>query len=576
MPRVPRLTNQSVRLTPTPMVQTNAEAEGAPLARVAGQLGQVIEQEVNRAREVQVTDALVRLRSARDRALYDPKNGVLNRRMADALDTPKAFQDVFAPEVSAIAASIRDPEARRAFEQRAAQERVEAEGIVLRHVDAETERLDAVRSEERAQQLADDIINGNESKLAEWEATLRGRLDRQGLDAETIDARIARGLSGLRLAQIDQLAQTNPSVARETLDRYADQLQGKDLSNAQRIVRAGTLAVESQAARDALVAEFPDNEAEALQAVRDRYEGEMEDKVRERVEAHFADKRRLEKQVTTDLYNEVAAVAQRTGDTASIAVKLEELRERDPALAARVERLARQTRTGEAAETDWNIFWPLINSNVEVLREVDPLQYKAVLAPAQFNTLVNVVTKARQTGAYAQQAASLNEGQVLRETFTRARADGLLPQNVTSPNQLSGENGTRFTQLTAAVNAELATWSQNNGGRTPDSETQRTIIQRVLDDRVLETSGWNSELPRAMVLADETSEELTGAAAQRNAERITTRAAQELRNRFRAQLTQGGFSVTEEKVNALITLYADPNLTPAQKETAALAIARGR
>lgn len=521
----------------------------AVVASGLGVIADIAQQARERGNAIRLNDAEVQARRLRTRILLDPKTGVLNRQRQAAFDAPEVAGREWDAGVAEIAQTLA-PDQRDAFRARAAQIRAEIEDQTFRHVRREMDVVD----EETATALRDDllaqIVQDAGSPLVEQALgraieTERGLLSRKGLTPEAQERAIADLRSRARLAEITALAERNPSVARETLERYAEELRGKDKVDAQRLVRAGTMAVESQTARDTLIAEFPDSEADALKAVSDRYEGKMENVVRQRVEAYFADKRRLDAQVTNDLFNQLAVVAQTTGDLAPNQAELERLRERDPAKARRLEAYAKQTRTGRAAETDWEVWDRLTQMNTEQLRDINPLEYRSELADREYNALNRMVQRSRGTGEFAREQPGMTEAQLTNTAFEEAQRLELLPRNVTSARALKGEQGVRFTQLMDGVQAEIDRRVAEQNGRPLSRQQQREAIAAVYDDLVMEKVGifGSRAVPRAMVTDPTRARELTPAEREDVQQgRIPRPIAGETREAYWNRLVQRGVS----------------------------------
>lgn len=551
MPRVPRLTTPQVAPQPRPMVAESAAMQPeAVAANVLGTIAKVADEARQKANAIRLNEAEVEARRLRTSILLDPQRGVLNRQRQAAFDAPEVAGREWDMGVSRIASTL-NADVREAFLSRANQIRAEIEDQTFRHVRQQMDVVDRETAEALRTDLLNQIVDDPQNEavvaqsLARAEEVERGLLTRRGVVGEAQDKAVAELRSRAALARITALAETNPSVARETLTRVEDQLQGKDKLDAQRLVRAGTLAVESQAARDQLLAEFPTDEAAALKAVSDRYSGEMEDVVRQRVEAAFADQRRLQAQATNDLFNDLAVVAQ-TGDLASRQADVERLRELDPAKARRLEAYATQARTGRAAETDWETWDRLTNLNTEQLREINPLEYRAELADREYNALNRMVQRARGTGEFAREQAGMSEAQLTNTAFEEAQRLELLPRNITSARALKGEDGVRFSQLMDEIQAEMDRRVAAQNGRPLSRQEQREAINAVYDDLVMENVGTirrNRMVPRAMVLNTETMRELTPEErTEVQAGRVPRPIAGETREQYWNRLVQRGIA----------------------------------
>ena len=274
MPRVPVLSTRQV--APSVRAAPNVSPASVPgmglaagLSTLAEGVGEIARKARDQANEVRLNAAEVEVRALRNRILNDPQKGLLSRRGENAFTAPEDASGLWRSGLSEISARLTDPDVRQAFEARAAMLGVELEDVVNRHVSGEMDRVDADRTKAIIEDSLATIGQAPENlaqvdvDIARAEETMVGRLRRQGVAPEVLEAERAKLRSQARLAQIGALAAENPEMARAAFERYADDLQGKDRTDAQRTVERETLEARAQAGRDAIVREFT-VETEAL------------------------------------------------------------------------------------------------------------------------------------------------------------------------------------------------------------------------------------------------------------------------------------------------------------------------
>lgn len=582
MATIPRLNRPSVRATPEQSTLPNinpAQAVGVGLQQAAQVTGEFA-RELNRLNEIRVNEALAEYATEADRFLNDPKDGLMARQGTKAAEGLDPFRDRVNLARADIEAKLGNENQRALFARQAERFTNEANRRAFWHIQNETRKVDAQSFEVLTRRDLGSVIAAAQQGadpsaiITEMQRRVATYGDRQGWAPEVIAQARTEMISTARLAQVEALAARDPEMASKVLTDHLEEIAPSQREKARTFVDAANMAVRSQSNRDVILAEFGDDEKAALEAVHARFEGAMEDQVSQRVQAAYADRRRLLTEDTNRLFNAGAARVMQTGDIGSVdPATIATLTERNPALVTRLERLARQKRTGEAAETDYNVWIPLTNMNADALRSVDPMQYRDVLADREFNILTDMVARAKGTGKFASEEPGLTPAQFESNLFQLAKGDGLLPANATSQTQLKGENLTRYTQLKQAVDAEIQGWRQANGDRSPPRSVQLELIQKALDDRVMEVNGLfggvnPQSIPRAMALPTDKTRELEGEERVSLDQRIGVREAQRVRAEARGELRARGFNVSDNTLDAILLIQSDPRMTDDQKRTA--------
>lgn len=531
------------------------------VAQVGGQLQKVVDEEREKVAEIQTNEALVRLRSARDAALYDPKQGVLTLQRANALDAPTRFSEAWSRDVSAIAAGIKDPEARRRFTMKAEQERVEAESMVLRHVDTETERLDADTTKLRAEALAQDALAfagtaQADGKIAEREALVRGRLSRQGIVGEAQDAAIAQDRSKVRLAQVEALAEREDvDGASSLLERVRGEMVGTDVQSANALVQRVGLDVRSQRASDNLFAAFgPDDEQAAIREAERQFEGAMRDRVVQRLEVAYGRERRFKRETLESYTNQAMTDAYAGRPVNREARTWLEANNYGNVLEA-AGRVQKSAVEGEPVQTNLATYQELRNlllpENRTKFLETNLLEYSDRISRSDLQEFIDAQVALR--GGTTRPSAGVSTSTVLTETFRQAQSSGMFTNADTfgQIEQFPADKET-FNVLRGAVEQAIAAEREVKGELSQPQV--REVIRQTLDGFVLEQRGFPG-FRRGVAVP------VTEAQPSTLAER---------------EIVRLGGTVTAAKVGAILALRDRTDLTPEQKRAEAARIARGQ
>lgn len=180
MPVIPRLRNTSVARRPEQAIASVPAAQGAAVAlgtaaNVAADVARIAERERDRADEIRVNAAEVEGRAAFDRALLDPKEGILQQRGTRAIEAQDGYEDRVTRSLADIEGSLTSERQRMLFRRQAERLKAEAGARVSAHVGGEMRAVD----EESHKALLD----------AEQNAIARAA--RTG-DAAAVDAAIGR------------------------------------------------------------------------------------------------------------------------------------------------------------------------------------------------------------------------------------------------------------------------------------------------------------------------------------------------------------------------------------------------
>ncbi|MCH2240978.1 MAG: transglycosylase SLT domain-containing protein [Aquabacterium sp.] len=259
MPRVPNYDNFQVSPTALPAARVEAPrtpGAGAIQAEQAGQLGQALSQggamasrivtdQVERANEVRVTDAVNRAKEQLFDLTYGPQSGYVNLKGDAALRRPEnrnladEYVEKFQGALADIERDLGNDAQRQAFRQAGEAMRLQIYGDAQRHVAQEfrTHRISIYdgTASTSARQIAlnyNDVREGGlvDQGVRTLEAAVREKARLLGLSQTFADAEVRRAVSGAhRMALGTALERNDPAFAEGYLKKYADQMEADDI-----------------------------------------------------------------------------------------------------------------------------------------------------------------------------------------------------------------------------------------------------------------------------------------------------------------------------------------------------------
>lgn len=504
MPRVPQYQEGQVQHRNLPSAGFSnlpSAAFGADIGRglqdVAGVVGQIAEQEREKADTAQLLEADRELSAWEVQALYTPETGALNRRGKDALGLPDQLLPDYDSRVSAIVARL-NPRIAQRFQALAAGRRDDIQKALFRHVSEQGDFI--LKSEAEAYEatsLAAIAANADDPERVAAEqdrlwASKLATLTRLGATPEIIRAERAGLEAKVHSTLLDQYlaARDYPKAIayyeanREALGERADEY-GKQVEQAR-------LIYEETATADRLIGQFGAGPAAIAQAklIEDPV---LRERVESRIDREAARRERLRNEGERITREQAWAKLEQAPPTADL---YEILTPRElaalsamPGVLAQMEGRQNARLRGLEVKTDPTVFDELHRSmatDPQGFAQTDLTKFYDKLSPAD------------------------------RDYFRKAQADMANPAKIadaaTESQQLatyvwgplgipsSGAKGAdRRGAFMQAYFAEKEAFIAANGGRAPNDRERKEIMQRLMlpfvrNDMV---PGWWDEERRA-------------------------------------------------------------------------------
>jgi hypothetical protein len=336
--------------------------------------------------------------------------------------------------------------------------------------------------------------------------------DRNQMERETIAALVADQTEKARLAQIEALSTRDPEQAKTVLDGAIErgEIRGTNVTKARTFVETATMDVRSQAARDELIALHPDDEKAAIAAARERYTGQMEDEVVRRVKGIFTERRETVRAIGDDLMQEAINAMGDKGNIDAIPrqtmVRLQtEYREKWNNL----RNYAQQLQSGTALISNLDTIQELNDLTPDQWLTTDLNDFRGRLSYDDFRRYSDYQRGIKQPNSGATRAG-MTPPEIDRDLFSAAKEAGLIESSATDMTTLRRfpRENEAFGRVRTRVYEQIQAEAGEKKRPLTEPET-RAVIERVLDDRVLRTSGLDKPLPRAWVGPNASSREMT-------------------------------------------------------------------
>lgn len=457
---------------------TNALARGAQA--VGGALGQIAEQEREKADIAALLDADRRLSAWETSTLYAPETGLLNRKGKDALGIPDEAMPAFDKLQSEIEGGLNE-RARLRFRQMAQGRRSDVERQLGRHVAAQSnvilEQETAAYEATALQAIAAHA--GDPERLAAEKDRLwiakAAALDRLGAGPETIKAERQR-VDGLATAAVidsfmarGQYMQASEyfKANREALGVKADEYAAK--------VKEADLQMREIAESDRILAAHPGAGPAAIREAAKIDDPFLRERVEVRIDREAARNERLRNEydrgVRRSLLEKVELGQDLTPDERVAAAGV-------PGLTEALDVRSRQIAEGVQPVTDDVLWYQLVdeaNNNPTAFAKRDLMQYRPKLDDAKFSELV------RAQGGAEQRAEA---GMLRTAEITKKAADVALGTRGLDPSPQRKEQTKEAQRVAAyrkALDSQVSTWRAANGGKEPPLPE----IQKMADELLM-------------------------------------------------------------------------------------------
>jgi hypothetical protein len=513
VPRVSPQPLQPPRLNPTAPI----EAFGGGIAAEKGGLGDLSGaqqgvqriadetqrmrlQEKARADQIAITDVGGQLAFYRNHSMHDPDTGWMNQFGKNAFEVPEKARDEFWNVAKVMRASLASDDQRAVFDKIATSEWDQMDGQIQQHVAKQKIVYDNDSTQAALDAQHDKAVKGYddpgvvEPAIVARQAVIEAHGQRNGLPDEFIAQQVKEATSQTRFDVLQQFVDNHQDLAASSyLNRYRDQLVGKNLTQAEVLVNHSSVEGEAQRQTDGIT-KTATGLTDALGQAATIQEPEVRKSAEQRIRQHYADVASDEREKRTAARQNLGTMLEQThGDLTAInrskAWTLD-LNDTDrTALEHRADQIRNPVaRSNQAIATHWRQMSALNPSTQAAFLAEDFSRgkYQSELSEADRNWLISrQITLRRQQGTPDAPRADRSvmrkeETAVLKSNRAAAQAQDRL--QAMPPNQRKAiEQAQKFAPPTAPIvvpkwmldsaahDAEYRDYLKMNGVTVPDA-----------------------------------------------------------------------------------------------------------
>jgi len=306
MPRIPQV-EPKVGVPSAPSVRQNIQAQpgafGMGTAQAftrAGDMGQKIAEELQQRRNVvEVQNAYLAATAELQKYLHDPENGVYSRK---GINAPGSFAEVQQrlPEIAAEFTKNLSGAQRQLFDNQWNQSSLPVIRGVMNHESREIENEKSRTAQALQMAQAENMsLNYTDSTSVDTfaemlKAAIRAQAHSEGWGLDFHQAKEKEIMSKAYAATFERFFAVDDIKGAEAfLDKYQDQMHDAVASKLRNELRAKAQAVFVEQQADIVAMKFQD-EGEAMEYIKENYEGDVRKNITKMVQADFQTQRRVE------------------------------------------------------------------------------------------------------------------------------------------------------------------------------------------------------------------------------------------------------------------------------------------
>lgn len=315
LPDVTALGSRPVPVNRQGIATQDTSSAGRGMAQFGAVISQVAEDISKKNDEQAVFEARRKLDEWERSTLYDPENGVVAKRGADALDLPKRIPEEYDKFAGEIGKGLTTNRQRQVFQEMAQSRRNQVADFTIRHATTQKEvyekgqiTADIDSSSDRAVMLASNgDTAGARAEIDTASLRLTSFMKQRGASGEEIANALKTNGSKTHAAVVASLVNKgDPLGAQAYLDANKGGMMQDDMTRASGALKEGVLRQKSQSFGDEVTSSGMTLPA-ALAKARERFTGDEEVAAIHEVKTRFAEaeavRAQAAKQVTTEAWS---------------------------------------------------------------------------------------------------------------------------------------------------------------------------------------------------------------------------------------------------------------------------------
>lgn len=523
MPSVPQY-NRQVREQDLPNAQVRVQADesafgggraASGLSKAVSEISQDIAKEAYRmeqeakkaaaaakkqADDIAITDARSKDTAFKTKLLYDPENGLLNRRGSAAFGISEEAEEAYKKHYEEIESGLKNEEQKLGFRKLSIGSRDEISKSVSKHFAGEVRQYDksvtdSLVTAERESAAYNYLDPNRVSRSIQIQkAAINENALRNGIPSEQVKIEHLKAESSTHAAVLNRMMNNNyDQMAKSYFDQNKDKMTQADRKMVEGTLNLATHRGEAQRKTYEIVDNYSTMDA-AMSAVREIKDPKLQDDVRSRVKEEFSLRDKYEKQasdkVFLDSYNTVEEVFKQTGRATTDAIPPEEYRALKPEQQRIIEAKVKRLNTGEAKTTDNSVYLKYIGmsrndlkklSDADILNKVEPYlddtAYKEVVR--KWSAAKNVTDKSN-TKKDAQWSSIDKPQKLLFEKMQMSNVGGLNFND--DMGKLSKSKQEAYLEMKRKLDDASLDYFHSTGKKPNDEQLSKIMDNLIIQD----------------------------------------------------------------------------------------------
>lgn len=403
---------------------------GDAVTRAGGAMASIANDELQRANQIRVNDAMNQAAKIRLDLTYAPGSGFTHLRGENALKRPGdapldvEYTDKLTTQLAEIEKGLGNDEQRVLFRTQASQLVTQFQGNLTQHIareytDYEVSVQDgtiAVGREQMALSWSDPAALKQAQSAIKAAVYAKGEL--LGLSAKQIEANTVEALSPAHAAVVTSAIDSgNVGYAKEYLKQVNAELTPAARLEMQRLVETGDFEQRTQYAAGDLFAKHGGDIAAALAEAREKFSGKEEDSIVTRLKTLDSEREALHTRRQRDASSEAWRIYSETGSIASIpATVLGTMDGKDLQV---LRNTARADAAGKPIETDPEVYYALTLAAASDpgFAAEDLRSYFDKLSPTDRKHFIDMQAKLMEPGEFDEFATTTQQINAMVNTF---------------------------------------------------------------------------------------------------------------------------------------------------------------
>lgn len=412
MPTVPAPLQEAqtrVQVSPNARVSTQAP-EGAfgsteiaqrAISQVGNQMMQIAKEEKQKADDVATTEAYTKTIALRNRLMYDPKSGAMNRKGKDAFGVGEEYTQQFNEGADEIQASLTNEDQRQMYNKIKENELRDLDTNLTKHTFQQAQAYEQQTTEASVAATREDaVLNYQDpgkvqNSLAMQKSLIMAQAERSGVAPETAMMAVKSAESKTHEAVVNRmLANGQDLAASEYYKNIKGSMLADDTIQLEKALEEGSLRGTSQ--REAMaIAGKTGSLSQALAQVDKIQDPKIQDATRDRVKQRFQEREQAQNYAAEQAFRSSYQIVEKTRRKDDIPPN--QWAAMSPAQKSSIDAYLSK----DNIQTDWNDYYNLktmaASSQLrDKFMKTDLLLYRAKLGDSEFKELVNAQTEARK------------------------------------------------------------------------------------------------------------------------------------------------------------------------------------